>query len=70
MSDGLNATRPEGEGSGSGAAGTARGGVGGPPGISQQADRVAGMISEQADEVAGEISEHADAAAEASEHPP
>jgi len=33
MSDGLNATRPEGEGSGSGAAGTARGGVGGPPGI-------------------------------------
>jgi len=41
-----------------------------PPGISQQADRVAGKISEQADEVAGEISEHADAAAEASEHPP
>ncbi|KAG2607489.1 hypothetical protein PVAP13_4NG249511 [Panicum virgatum] len=31
MSDGLNATRPEGEGSG--AAGTARGGVGGPPGV-------------------------------------
>jgi len=40
-----------------------------PPGISQQADWVAGKISEQADEVAGEISEHADAAAEASEHP-
>ena len=72
VSDGLNATCPEGEGSGFGfcAAGTARGGVGGPPGFSQQADRVAGMISEQADEVAGEISEHADAAAEASEHPP